>query len=166
MNSPKVTRIFQYVAGLSLTFVIGCGGGSDRPQTYPVSGTVMYNGEAVDGATVAFWTEGAPRAATGVTDAEGKFQLSMYEANDGALAGNQVITVSKVEAGAAAGNDPSTDMMNDASKMAEMMAANGPNGIKGPKSLLPEKYSKQETTTLKETVAADGENSFVLQLAD
>jgi hypothetical protein len=166
MNSLKVTRILQCVAGLSLTFALGCGVESDRPQTYPVSGTVMYNGEAVDGATVAFWTEGAPRSATGVTGAEGKFQLSMYEANDGAPAGNQVITVSKVEAGAAAATNPSTEAMNDTSKLAEMMAANGSNGPKGPKSLLPTKYSKQDTTPLKETVAADGENTFVLQLAD
>ena len=166
MNSLKVTRILQCVAGLCLTFAIGCGESSDRPQTYPASGTVMYKGEAVEGATVSFWTEGSPRAATGVTDAEGKFQLSMYEANDGALAGDQVITVSKVEGGAAAAADPSTEAMNDASKMAEMMAASGPGGPKGPKSLLPEKYSNQDTTPLKETVAADGENTFVLQLAD
>ena len=64
----------------------GCGEESDRPPVHPVSGTVMYNGEAIAGATVAFWAEGASRAATGVTNSEGEFQLSMFGANDGAVA--------------------------------------------------------------------------------
>ncbi|MDG2126768.1 MAG: hypothetical protein P8K08_02110 [Fuerstiella sp.] len=166
MNSPKVTRIWQCVTGLSLAFVIGCGEASDRPETYPVSGTVVYNGDPVEGASVAFWKEGAARAATGVTNAEGKFQLSMYELNDGAIQGSQIVTVSKLQGGAAATTQMSTETMNDASAMAEMMAAAGSDGPKASKSLLPEKYSSQTTSPLKETVAAGGENTFVLQLTD
>ncbi|MEO1980513.1 MAG: hypothetical protein ABGZ24_08345, partial [Fuerstiella sp.] len=70
MNIRIFTRILHCMAGLSLVIMTGCGG-SDRPATYPVSGSVLYNGEPVAGASVSFWAEGAARAATGVTTAEG-----------------------------------------------------------------------------------------------
>ncbi|MCP4788213.1 MAG: DUF4198 domain-containing protein [Fuerstiella sp.] len=165
MNIRTLVQNLHCIVVLSLMLVVGCSG-SDRPATYPVSGSVLYNGEPVAGASVGFWTEGAPRASTGVTNAEGKFQLSMYDANDGALAGSQLITVSKIEAGAAGEADPTKDMDN-AAAMADMMAnAEKGGGAKGPKSLIPKVYSRKDTTTLKETVSADGENTFILQLTD
>ncbi len=153
------------MAGLSLVIMTGCGG-SDRPATYPVSGSVLYNGEPVAGASVSFWAEGAARAATGVTTAEGKFQLSMYDLNDGALAGSQTITVLKMEASKQAAADP-TKNMNDAAAAAEMMAnVQEGGGPGGPKSLIPKAYAGKDTTSLQETVSADGENTFILQLTD
>lgn len=147
-----------------IAIISGCGQSVDRPLTYPVSGTVMYNGAPIAGASVSFWGEGASRAATGVTDADGKFQLSMFAANDGAIAGTHTITVSKVEAG----TEPavSTDaMLNDPSALAGMGASQA-KANKGPKSAVPKKYGDRQSTTLKETVSADSENTFVLQLAD
>ena len=109
------------VLGLALTSLVGCGGVADRPQVYPVSGTVMYKGEPLEGANVSFHNDEAPRAAAGVTDAEGKFQLSMFGANDGSLAGQHVVTVTKYEAGAAASDGPSEEeMMNDPAALAKM----------------------------------------------
>lgn len=142
----------------------GCGGVEDRPATYPVSGTVMYNGKTIAGATVSFWCDGASRAATGVTDAEGKFKLSMFDANDGALAGTHTITVSKIE-GAAAPTVSPEEVMNDPSALASMGANQG-KAKSGPKSVVPTKYGDRKMTSLKETVSADAENNFVLQLAD
>lgn len=147
-------------------FVIsGCSDAPDRPATAPVSGTVMYNGAAVEGASVAFWTPDASRAATGVTDAEGKFTLSMFEANDGAVPGEHTITVTKVEAGAAGGDTSMEDALNDPAAMADM-AAMGQGADAGPKSLVPAKYGDKASSPLKETVAPNTENSFVLQLVD
>ncbi|MEQ9406957.1 MAG: hypothetical protein RIK87_04495 [Fuerstiella sp.] len=161
--------LFCCILSTVLMTFTGCGGGVDRPQTYPVSGTVMYNGKPVEKASVSFWVDGASRAATGVTDAEGKFQLSMFEANDGALPGEHTITVSKVEPGAAAAGGPTPEqMLADPNALAQMGAATTDKGGKnsGPKKLIPAKYGDRMNTTLKETVTADGDNQFVLQLTD
>jgi hypothetical protein len=143
----------------------GCGaaGGKPAPEVVPVEGTVMYNGQPVAGATVSFHHEKAPRVASGVTDAEGKFQLSMLEANDGAMPGDNAITVTKVEAGAAPVVPPSDDPAVMAQMYQEHLQGTAP---KGPKDLLPSKYANQATSGLKETVKQDGENKFVLQLTD
>lgn len=150
---------------LLLTAVAGCGDGAERPDRYPVSGTVMYNGATVSGATVSFWADGAARPATGVTDDEGKFQLTMFEPYDGAVAGEHKVTVLKVEESAAPVGRPE-DALDDPSAMTDMMAQQGAGGNSGPKYLVPQKYSDKAATPLKETVTPDGENTFVFQLTD
>lgn len=164
MNLKSASLVFSTLVCL---IVSGCAGSDDgRPDVVPVSGTVLYNGDPVSGATVSFWAEGAPRAATGVTNAEGKFRLTMFEVNDGAMVGENAITVEKVEGGAAAAADP-TALLNDPSALSSMSQQGGDgNGPAGPTSLIPAVYGSQTSTTLKETVSAEGENSFVLQLAD
>lgn len=154
---------------LTVIMIAGCAGSADDlPEVVPVSGTVMYNGEAVSGATVSFWAEGAPRAATGVTGPDGKFQLSMFGANDGAMPGENTITVTKVEGGAAAPRSGPPTSAPSAEEMMNMTRnfTENAGGENGPKSLVPEIYGSQDTTTLKETVSADGNNTFVLQLVD
>ena len=91
----------------------GCGedpGVTDRPATVPVSGVVTLGGNPVEGATVTFHA-GVPapgqtaqgNSAVGQTDAEGRFQLKTFEANDGAVPGEYVVTISKYEAAASGG---------------------------------------------------------------
>ena len=107
--------------GLAHVSLVGCGGVDDRPRVYPVSGTIMYKGDPVEGANVSFFTDAAPRAATGVTKADGTFQLSMFGANDGAMAGAHTVTVTKMEPGAPAASGPSPEeMMNDPAALAKM----------------------------------------------
>lgn len=163
-----LNRSCKFVCVVLLAALVGCGGGVERPATAPVSGTVMYNGQPISGATVSFWTEGAPRAATGVTGDDGTFQLSMFAANDGALPGVHTITVTKIDPGAAPPAQSMEAMLDDPTALASMGSANAGGGGKdaGPKSLIPAKYGDRNTTTLKETVSAEGENQFVLQLAD
>lgn len=148
-----------------LLLTLGCSGTpDDRPETVPVSGTVLYKGEPVEGATVSFFVEGAPRAATGVTNEEGIFKLSMFGANDGAIPGDNLITVKKLEATTAA--DANTEATDDPTAMTNMYAQQMANQDSGPKSLLPEQYGDRYKTPLKETVSKDGPNEFVLQLTD
>lgn len=145
----------------------GCfGEGVETPDTVPVSGAVMYNGQPVPGATVSFMAEGAPRAATGVTNEAGEFQLSTFGANDGAIPGDHKITVTKVEQGeTAAPPDPSSsDPAALTQSYTEVMQVGG--GSAGPNNLLPQKYASQTTSPLNETVTLDGPNQFVLQLTD
>jgi hypothetical protein len=151
----------------ALLVLIGCGGGDeDRPDLYPVSGTVVYNGEPVPGATVSFWAEGAPRAAVGTTNAEGKFTLTMFEFNDGAMAGDNKITVSKAAAGAAGGIDRMA-MLDDPTAQASMAQTTAPGTETQETTMsLPAKYADQNLTPLMETVKTEGENVFPLQLTD
>lgn len=75
----------------------GCGPKSDRLPVFPVSGTLVYKGQPLPNALVAFHPtdKSDPRATSSraTTDAEGKFSLSTYEANDGAPAGQYKVTV-------------------------------------------------------------------------
>lgn len=147
----------------TLTFV-GCGESDDRPPTFQVTGTVIYKDKPVEGASVSFWTEGSSRAAQGITNAEGKFQLTTYDFNDGAIKGSHTVTVSKTETKQGGSNEEA--MLEDPSKMAEMaMAAGGDAG--GPKSLIPAKYADRKQTDLKaEVTENEAENSFNFLLAD
>ena len=144
---------------------VGCGESVDRPPTFEVTGTVIYNDKPVEGASVSFWTEGAARAAQGITNAEGKFKLTTFDFNDGAVAGKHTVTIKKVEAGQ---NNASNDeaMLNDPMAMAEM-ATNMGNGDSGPKSLIPAKYGDRNQTDLKaEVTENEADNSFNFLLAD
>lgn len=162
----KIVARIHFAAALAMTSLVlsGCGGGGERPPVYPVSGTVAYNGKPVEGAQVSFMGEKASRAATGVTDAEGKFQLSTFGLNDGAIEGTHKISVIKRAADSGGKSPSEEEMLNDPSAMAQM--AEQAEQEMNAKSLIPEQYSSAQTTPLSETVTADGENVFVIQLID
>ncbi|QDU76737.1 hypothetical protein Pan97_37940 [Bremerella volcania] len=82
--------------------ILGCGGPSN--PVAPVNGIVTLNGKPVADMVVTFTpipgkTESVGgdnepgKSATGNTDSEGKFILSTYERNDGALVGEHKVTV-------------------------------------------------------------------------
>jgi len=78
-----------FVAGL-LMLVVGCG--DDRLKTYPVSGTVLYNGQPLAGVEIAFHAldpvkSGVSYPPHAKTDSQGKFKLTSYVADDGCPAG-------------------------------------------------------------------------------
>lgn len=164
-------RRLQLIHGMLLTliFAIGCSGSTGGPELVPVTGTVLYKGAPVEGALVSFHHEKAPRIASGVTDKEGKFVLTMLETGDGAMPGTNVITVTKGAAAPAAAPEavtapPSPEDL--AKKMAEMAAANDPKKKKKDAAgELPAKYSAQTTTPLKEEISATN-NKIAIQLAD
>ena len=163
----KSIRLFELVPLLALLFLVGCGGGdaevANRPKTLPAGGTVTRQGQPVEGATVTFiptsagvpGQAGAAPSATGITDAEGKFQLTTYEAADGAVPGSYKVTVVKREPLPASAQVDQDDPNYN------------PNAPPPPppKHLLPEKYAQQGTTDLTATVAEDGQNQFTLDLA-
>lgn len=155
--------ILLTTAFATLMFV-GCGESVDRPPTFQVTGTVIYKDKPVEGASVSFWAEGSSRAAQGITNAEGKFQLTTFDFNDGAIAGSHTVTISKTEA--KQGNSNEEAMLEDPSQMAEMaMGMNSEGG--GPKSLIPAKYAIRNQTDLKAEVTEDASNnSFNFLLAD
>ena len=84
-------------AVLSLTGVLavaGCGGGEDRVETVPVSGTLQIDGQPFGPAQVDLRSEdGSLPPATGKASADGKFSLSTYDPDDGAAVGAYRVTV-------------------------------------------------------------------------
>jgi hypothetical protein len=144
----------------SLVVVVGCGGPA-RPKMAKVSGTVTLDGQPLEGAQVVFIAAGAPRNATGTTDATGKFTLTTFEANDGAVLGEHSITVSKSTSSAPAmsADDPAGGYG------AAMSAAGGGDATMGGsvKSVLPAKYGEAKQSGLKHTVT-DGANDVKLEL--
>lgn len=83
-----------FALALALVAYSGCGGSG--VTLYPVTGTVVYRGEPVEGATVTFRNEEARTIATVVTDAQGGFELTTYGTGKGAAPGRHVVTVTKV----------------------------------------------------------------------
>lgn len=112
----------------------------DRRPTYAVRGRVIYKGAPVPGAHVVFHSEvkgvrGLPDA---LTDADGNFILTTYTANDGAPAGEYVVTV--------------------VWRKRDEQERLGPH-------LLPVRYSKPETSPLK-VLVEDRVNQFDLEVRE
>ncbi|QDU39539.1 hypothetical protein Mal4_38840 [Maioricimonas rarisocia] len=84
-----------------LLVVAGCTGGAHQYDVVPVSGVVTCEGKPVANAIVQFSpaekegrAEGRPgRAAFGKTDEQGRFTLSTYGEDDGAIVGTHTVSV-------------------------------------------------------------------------
>lgn len=145
-------------AAIGLLLALGCQQGADRPTTYPVTGTVTLNGQAVEGATVSFQLADGSGSAVGVTGASGAYKLTTFEADDGAVAGEYKVAISKYEGGAAAGG-PEGDMMS--AEYEKAMAGGGAKQEPSqPKNVLPPKYADANKSGLTATVSESGENNF------
>lgn len=146
---------FATVRGL-LGFLIiavfaGCGG-VDRPPTAPVSGTVMVDGEPVEGAAVMFVPEKGGRPATGTTDAQGHFTLRTFEEGDGAVLGKHqvAITLAKSTGGPEA---------LEGGVMGEITS-----GAVKTEWIVPRKYGDPKSSGLTKTVVEGEENTFTFDL--
>ena len=83
-----------------LVLALGCvAEDSDRLEVYPVTGEVFVKGQPAEGASVIFYSQSpAPEGKkmpvpAGVTDANGEFQLTSYETEDGAPAGDYRVAI-------------------------------------------------------------------------
>jgi hypothetical protein len=143
--------------------IAGCGGevrtGSE--PVYPVSGVVTYQGQPVEGADVTFRNAEKNRSAFGRTDDQGRFRLTTFSANDGAVAGTHSVTVVKLSTPAETA--PAVDLESEAYVPPRMGQSTAPGG---PKSELPQRYSDPASSGLTATVEADGANEFDFALED
>jgi hypothetical protein len=116
---------------------------TNHKPTHPVGGKVHFEGTPTPGAQVVFYAPGVDgkkpaRVADAQVEADGTFVLSTYTANDGAPAGDYLVTITWPR--------PRYDDL----------------GKPGPNQL-PEAYAKPDTTSLKVTVQA-GNNEFAFDL--
>lgn len=143
---------------LTIGGIAGCGG-TERPPTHPVSGTITMDSKPVADAMVGFHpvTVGSPPA-MGKTDADGNYQLTTFNTNDGAIAAQYTITISKQEAD---GMPEEIDLDDPGDAYGEMMESEASTSGE---QLLPAVYASPETSPEKRTVV-EGSNEFSFDLA-
>jgi hypothetical protein len=108
-------------------------------------------GEPLPNATVTFQPESGP-IATGVTNASGEFTLKTGTA-EGAVAGTHRVAV-VATTGEKIMENPTPDDL-------AAMSTSGKQETSQPKSLIPERYSKFETSQLTATVSEDASQNVV-----
>ena len=70
----------------------GCG--QSGPDVAPVSGRITLDGRPLASADVAFQPDGAQRASSGRTDADGRYELMFKRGQPGALVGQHTVRIS------------------------------------------------------------------------
>lgn len=158
--------VVQWPFGLVVLSLVvtmtGCSGAtSDRPPVAPVRGTVHYNGQPVEAATVTFASPRSPRTSTGMTNENGEFQLTTFDANDGAVVGENVVSIRRDQP-ASVSEVPEMNPM----EYAEAMQSG--RGMPGREtgSTIPARYADFEKSRLKRTVIEGEMNEFHFELTD
>lgn len=164
--SLRYPALGLFIALAGCVLVAGCSKGSQRPKTYPVTGTVTLNGKPVEGATVTFVPKEPatgtppPQAASAVTDANGRYAIGTFATGDGAIPGEYLVKVTKYRVPQAqqpqAGEDPQSEMQAFLQYQAGQQQAK-------PLNELPARYENEKTSGLFVTVQP-GENKFDIDL--
>ena len=121
------------------------------PDRFPVTGTVTYQGKAIEGADVSFISTTKKATATGKTDSSGRFALTTYIEKDGAVSGSQMVTVRRV------------DVVDKTPKDVDLSAG----GKAVPPEItwiVPEKFSISGKSGLSADVSETGKNDFTFDL--
>lgn len=147
------------IVPLTIAVVLSLSGcGPEMPATVPVTGKIIYKGEAVARAQVGFVpkTEGnGALPARGETDEDGIFELRTYVSPgheaEGVTPGEYAVTVQK------------TDIPADPAKMSEMFSKN-PGYV--PPQMLPSQYATASLSPLNAPVTEDGDNHFEFELVE
>lgn len=161
----------------------GCGPPNASEGCVPVSLTVTYKGQPVEGAQVTFNAVGdGARTCQGTTDNSGRAVIGTFSTDDGALPGSYKVSVSKSTetAGSSAGmGDPSlvdrdaaagltkggpTSFQDPAAGYLKQLDAQG--NIKEAGSTLPSKYANIDSSGLSFTVQGPSANDFTVDLED
>ncbi|NOX53834.1 MAG: carboxypeptidase regulatory-like domain-containing protein [Planctomycetes bacterium] len=80
--------------------VSGCAPTASGPKTVPVSGTVTMDGKPLANAMVRFIPEAGGRPSFGITDAQGRYELSYTESQKGAILGKHRVEITTYGVGA------------------------------------------------------------------
>jgi hypothetical protein len=148
--NPRV--IASVVVSLALCGCSSDNSASGRPRVVPVAGRVLFNGQPLAGAHVTFTNTEANRSGFAKTDAEGKFTLTTFKPNDGAVPGKQRISVSKLE--------PFNPANGGADRTTTTNVA--PNPAR--RWLIPRRYGDVETSGLSADIPEEGVSDLVLEL--
>jgi len=152
--------------GMTLQLMSGCSNSAPaRAKTVPVSGSVTFKGQPVEGAQVTFMGDGSVLPAVAVTDANGKFKCTTYSSGDGAIPGEHSVTVSKTVA-TALETPSNAETSGKGMERAMLRAQKGESQLAKPLNMVPEKYAKAATSPLHLTVKEGDANDFKIELTD
>jgi hypothetical protein len=146
---------YGLVIAFAVLAIVGCAKDkwtSQRPKVVRASGRVVYNGQPLEGAHVTFTNPAAKVSAFGRTDADGKFTLTTYEPNDGAVPGSQQVSVSKVKL--INPLDPAIDRTTTTAKLPKTER----------RWLIPQRYGSMQTSGLSVDIPESGKDGIVLEL--
>jgi hypothetical protein len=133
LNTNRVRRTLLWAAAIvpGLLLGTGCSSKTNTIPTFPVTGKVDVKGEAPEGAFLVFHPKtpiaDAPRPRANVGP-DGSFDLSTFDAKDGAPAGEYAVTIEWYK-----------------------LVKEG-NDVKAGPNVIPRQYLSPETTPLKVTV--------------
>ena len=144
---------------VAAAILAGCSGPpSDRPATYPVTGTVTYNGSPLADANLNFQLADGSGASVAKTDAQGKYSVQTFVSGDGARPGEYKVAITKFETIESDPNQVPTDSE-------EYAPPSGDEQAPPAKNLLPPKYADPNNSGLTATVT-EGDNTVDFELAD
>lgn len=136
---------------------VGCSGGSGDPDLAAAKGKVMYQGKPVPKAHVMFIPQKGAMA-TATTNDQGEFVLAT-KGRAGAVVGEHRVTITAIEAPPMTSTAPVEIGSPEYLKMSQAPPP------KAPKSLIPEKFSKTDTSGLTQKIDADSsKNDLIVDL--
>lgn len=141
MNALSNTVRIAVILAVCISPFAGCRKVDENEPTFPVTGTVTYQGKPVEGATVVLvaQSEGG-RGAVGNTDAEGNFELGTFAEGDGAVAGSYKVKVFKYEMV----SEPPSDGDDVMTEEEEEEMYTGVEEVEEAGNLLPAKYENPD----------------------
>jgi hypothetical protein len=143
---------------LFLVTTISLSGCSSANKPVEVEGVVLLDNEPVAEATVLFIPDGSTgQPAHGMTDENGKFQLSTFKENDGALPGTYKVTITK---SVPPPQPPEPDPDDPQSVMAHFKAIKQQKKVKSP---LPLMYANPQSTPFHYAVPVEGKVTLELR---
>jgi hypothetical protein len=153
MRSPFALSLLLLI--MAVLLFSGC---SSANKPVEVEGVVLLDNEPVAEATVLFIPDGSTgQPAHGMTDANGKFQLTTYKENDGALPGSYKVTVTK---SIPPPQPPEPDPDDPQSVVAHFKAIKQQKKVKSP---LPSMYASVQNTPFRYTVPVEGKVTLELK---
>lgn len=136
--------------------LVGCGeedtSKKNRPKTVKATGTITYNGQPLEFASIVLSPQGQGTAAMCRSDADGNFSLDSFPPDRGAVPGTYLVSVTKSE--------PAKEVVYDEGSHDAPPAAE----LKGPKPLIPPEYGNATTSGLKLEIPAEGSDTLKLEL--
>ena len=162
-------RIIGFALCIFALMVVG-GCSNPDAEFRQVSGVITYNGAPVEKAMVAFVpTDDSGIAATGMTDAAGKYTLTSTTAKrygTGAKPGKYFVKVTKTDAPVDLDQEAFDKGEITYDELQERKAKKGPYTSMASKSLIPAKYANHLTSKLEATVENKKDNEFNFVLED
>jgi hypothetical protein len=150
-------QTLRYAAAFILITQMFCGCSSSN-KPVEVEGIVLLDNEPVAEATVLFIPDGnSGQPAHGWTDENGKFQLTTFKENDGALPGSYKVTVTK---SVPPPQPPEADPGDAKSVVAHFKAIKQQKKVKSP---LPAMYASAQSTPFHYTVPVEGKVTLELK---